>query len=281
MLSTRTKIALAAALQQAITALPRLAGRGTQTIANRSGIRWALDLSEGIDFAIWLLGAFERRTINAYSQIVRPGMTVVDIGANVGAHTLFLARLVGRQGRVIAVEPTAWAVKRLRTNLELNPELAAVVDVRQAMLVASTAEVLPAEIYASWPLHGRSVHPKLRAQSKSTSGAEAITLDQLAQREGIECINFIKLDVDGHEGAVLRGGLNVLRRDHPAIIFELSPYILAEAGDSAENLLTLLRELGYRPYDLSLRCLLPSDPRQLAQSITDGGSINAIAISAA
>ncbi len=278
MLTTRAKIALAATLQRTITALPRLAGRGTLTVANRSGIQWALDLGEGIDFAIWLLGGFERRTIAAYSRLVRPGMIVVDIGANIGAHTLFLARLVGPRGRVIAVEPTAWATQRLRANLDLNPELAAVVNVRQAMLVASADDKLPAEIYASWPLHGRSVHPKLRAQSKATAGAEAITLDQLAERNGIERVDFIKLDVDGHEGAVLRGGLNVLRRDHPAIIFELSPYILAEAGDSAENLLSLLHGLSYRLYDLTLHHPLPSDPRQLTQSIADGGSINAIAM---
>ena len=77
------------------------------------------------------MGAFEKRTVAAYSRLVRPGMTVIDIGANIGAHTLPLAKLVGPTGRVIAVEPTIWAVERLRANLDLNPPLRAIVDVHQ------------------------------------------------------------------------------------------------------------------------------------------------------
>jgi len=280
MLTTRSKIALAALLQRAVTAVPRMAGRGTRTVATRSGIRWALDLDEGIDFAIWLLGAFERSTVAAYAQIVRPGATTVDIGANIGAHTLFLARQVGPAGRVIAVEPTAWAVERLRANLALNEALAAVVDVRQVMLAASATEALPDTLYSSWPLHGADVHPKLRARPKSTAGARALTLDALLQIEGVEHVDFIKLDVDGHEGAVLRGAVGTLARDHPTIILELSPYILAEAGDSFDDLVGTLTRLGYRLYHLTSRRALPSDPALLARSIPDGGSINAIAVAA-
>lgn len=278
MLTTRTKIALAATLQQMITAVPGLAKRDAQVVVNRSGIRWSLDLNEGIDFSIWLLGAFERRTVAAYSRLVKPGDTVIDIGANIGAHTLFLSRLVGPQGRVVAVEPTAWAVQCLRRNLDLNPELARVVDVQQALLAATSGGPVPAEIYASWPLHGRDVHPKLRARPKSTSGAEAMTLDQLVQQKGIGRVDFIKLDVDGQEVAILNGGMETLRRDHPTIIFELSPYILAEAGDDAISLLSHLHDLGYRLYDLGLRRALSSDFAAVANKIPDGGGINVIAM---
>lgn len=281
MLTTRTKIALAAALQRAVTAVPRLAGRGTQTVATRSGIRWALDLDEGIDFSIWLLGAFERRTVAAYARLVRPGMTVLDIGANVGAHTLPLARLVGPTGRVVAVEPTDWAVERLRNNLALNGDLAAVVDVHQAMLVARTDDVLADTLYSSWPLHGRDVHPKLRAQPKSTSGARAVMLDQLVASAGIGRVDFVKLDVDGHEGAVLRGGIETFKRDRPAIVLELSPYILAEAGDSFEAMLALLYEYGYRLYELTSRRPLAREAADLARTIPEAGGINAIALAVA
>jgi len=276
MLTTRTKIALAGSIQRIVTAWPRLVGRSLDVVSRRSGIRWALDLNEGIDFSIWLLGAFERRTVAAYSSIIKPGMTVLDIGANVGAHTLFFARLVGPGGKVVAVEPTAWASGRLRANLQLNSELEKVVLVRQAMLVGSSGESLPDTIYASWPLDGHNVHPKLRAQAKATSGAKAITLDQLISEETIGRVDFIKLDVDGHEAAVLRGGLGVLRRDTPDIIFELSPHSLAEAGESATQMLQQLHDLGYRFYDLNLRTL-PMAPNDLVASITDGGGINIIA----
>jgi FkbM family methyltransferase len=277
MLSTRAKVAIAAALQRIVTAVPGLTD-GVQVKVKRSGIHWSLDLGEGFDFAIWLLGAFERSTVAAYSRIVRPGMTVVDIGANIGAHTLPLARLVGPGGRVIAVEPTAWAMQRLRANLALNPALAAVVQVRQAMLVAKPQDRLEDEIYASWPLHGRNVHPKLRAQPKSTAGASALTLDELVSSEHLARVDFIKLDVDGYDGAVLRGGLNTLKRDRPTMILELSPYLLAEKGDRLDNLLNLLAERGYRLHDLKSQRVLPSDADTLAKTIPSLGSINVIAM---
>ena len=149
MLSTRVKIALATIVQRLVMALKRLAGHGSKVEVERSGLRWALDLNEGIDFSIWLLGAFERRTVAAYSQLIRPGMTVLDIGANIGAHTLPLARLVGAHGTLIAIEPTAWASGRLQANLALNPGLAVHVRVRQALLTDRADAGLPASLYAS------------------------------------------------------------------------------------------------------------------------------------
>jgi hypothetical protein len=62
MLSTRAKIALAAIVHRFVSASRRVAGHGPNVEVRRSGLRWALDLEEGIDFSIWLLGAFERRT---------------------------------------------------------------------------------------------------------------------------------------------------------------------------------------------------------------------------
>src|SRR6266436_206522 len=117
MLSTHTKVKIARALSRAVRAARSLAGRDSNEVeVFRDGLKWRLDLEQGIDLAIYLLGAFERSTVNAYRKIVQPGDTVLDIGANVGAHTLHLARLVGNNGTVIAYEPTAYAVRKLRQN---------------------------------------------------------------------------------------------------------------------------------------------------------------------
>lgn len=276
MLSTRVKTAIAAVLQRIVLFTPGLTD-GEKVEVKRSGINWALDLNEGFDFAIWLLGAFERSTMDAYSRLVRPGMTVLDIGANIGAHTLPLARLAGPTGHVVAVEPTAWALEKLRANVALNPSLSPMIITRQAMMVASPQDRLEEEIYASWPLHDPTVHPKLRAQPKSTAGAVAVTMDDLVRREGLSRVDFIKLDVDGYEVSVLRGGMETLKRDRPAIILELSPYQLAEKGDNFEGLMALLVTCGYQLYDLKLRPF-PSDPRALAAKIPRFGSINGIAM---
>jgi FkbM family methyltransferase len=281
MLSTRVKIALAAFVQRIISAAQRLAGYGPKVEVTRSGLRWALDLNEGIDFSIWLLGAFERRTVAAYSKLVRSGMTVLDIGANIGAHTLPLARLIGPDGTLVAIEPTAWASGRLRANLGLNPDLMNRVSVRQAMLVDRPDVALPDTLYASWPLRADDVHPILRAEAKSTEGAQTIMLDALLERDGIKHVDFVKLDVDGHECAVVRGGLEMFKRDRPIVVLELSPYILLETGHSLAELLELLAECGYQLRSLGTNRPLPMTAAALQRLIPGHGSINAAATAAA
>src|SRR6185436_2807994 len=108
MLNTSRKIIFARWLSRAVIFLRRLTGRGAEIAVRRSGVLWHVDLNEGIDFSIWLLGGFEPRTLKQYEELVKPGAIVIDVGANVGAHTLPFARLVGPSGRVLAVEPTQW-----------------------------------------------------------------------------------------------------------------------------------------------------------------------------
>jgi len=277
MLTTKTKIALARLAQRPVMWSRRLRGAGPIATVDRRGLTWALDLNEGIDFAIYLLGAFEPETVRAYEKIVRPGMTVLDIGANVGAHTLHLARLVGDDGRVIAFEPTDWAFAKLKANLALNPALERRVTPVQAFLVDRAGREVEAEVPASWPLDGRDVHPKLRGRAMTAEGAVATTLDDWLTANAVTTVDFVKMDVDGHEGGVLAGAAQMLARDRPTILLELSPYILEERGGSLAGLLDPLEAVGYRLYGLGDGAPLPQDRLALASTIPIGAGINAIA----
>lgn len=86
---------VAKALYRAVKAARYLVGKRDQCIVTRRGFRFELDLSQGIDFAIYLMGAWELDTVAAVARCVKPGQAVLDIGANVGAITLELARAVG------------------------------------------------------------------------------------------------------------------------------------------------------------------------------------------
>src|SRR5208283_4389599 len=105
MLTTKQKVWLAARAYRCVSLGRSALGKGNGATVSRGGLRWQLDLSEGIDFAIYLLGAFERSTVITLQKLVKPGDMVFDIGANIGAHTLGLARSVGPAGRVYAFEP--------------------------------------------------------------------------------------------------------------------------------------------------------------------------------
>ncbi len=94
MLKTKQKIAIANIVQIGVMAIRRFFNKGPEARALRGGVEWLLDLREGIDFSIWLLGSFEPETVRCYRKIVKNGDVVLDIGANIGAHTLHLARAV-------------------------------------------------------------------------------------------------------------------------------------------------------------------------------------------
>jgi len=276
MLTTRRKIALARTVQKAVMAGRGAWCKGPRARVQRRGVAWDLDLREGIDFAIWLMGTFEPATVAACARLVRPGDIVFDIGANIGAHTLHLARAVGATGRVHAFEPTDWAREKLAANLALNPDLAARVVIVPAMLVAMRGAA-PPPLYASWPLDSAvAAHPLHGGRKMPATGANAVTLDDYVASAGLTRLDFIKLDIDGFEGGALRGARATLARFRPRMVLELSPHQLAEQGDSIEDLTALLDAMSYRLATLSGRAL-PRDGAALRSLIMPGASLNALA----
>jgi FkbM family methyltransferase len=275
---TATKIAGARLLYRAIHFGRALIGREDRTVVVRNGLHYALDLAQGIDLAIYLFGQFEPPTAAACARHVRPDWCVLDIGANIGAHTLNLARLVGAQGKVIAFEPTAYAFAKLQRNLALNPALAPRVTALQCFLGSADAAPAIDRVYAGWPLAGgRELHPKHRGEPMSTQGATMRRLDSVLDALGRPRVGFVKLDVDGYECEVLAGAAAMLARDRPVFVLELSPYVLVERGASLERLMGFFVPLGYRFYRERDDTLLPQDPGALAALVGDGSSINAIA----
>jgi hypothetical protein len=114
MLTTREKITMAKAGYHLIMAGRRRCGLPRRLEVERDGLARQLDLAEAIDFTIWLRGRFEPTTLALCERLLSPGAVVSDIGANVGAQTLPLARAVGTTGCVYAFEATAFAVEKLR-----------------------------------------------------------------------------------------------------------------------------------------------------------------------
>lgn len=278
-LNTAQKIKIAQLASSCVLLARRLTGRGTTATVQRGGVRWQLDLTEGIDFSIYLLGAFEPSTVRAYSRIITPGTTIVDVGANVGAHTLFLARLCGASGRVIAFEPTQYAFNKLRRNVELNPDIAGRVSCQQVMLVATANSAVEQAIYSSWPLQN-SVNSELHAEHKgrlmATAGATAETLDGALQRLGVHKVAFVKLDVDGYEAEVLEGAKHTFTRDRPDILMELAPFVFRDNMEKFVFMLNFFWALGYRLTDLSSGKILPENVQEVIHLIPENGGINVL-----
>jgi FkbM family methyltransferase len=278
MLTTKTKVSLARVAYKFISGGRRMLGKDDFVIVDRHGIRYHLDLSEGIDFSIYLLGAFEPGTQRTLKRLLKPGDTVFDIGANIGAHTLSLAQCVGPSGKVYAFEPTDFAFEKLRRNLALNPDSQARTFPQQLLLAAKPTEQSEQEIYASWPLQNDgSVHPKHRGRLVSAQHATVDTLDAFVARQDIRRLDLIKIDVDGHELPVLQGAVEALRCFRPILVMEMSPYIHAELHHNFAELVGLLKTAGYSLWNADNGQPVPLDVAQLERLIPDGASINVVA----
>ncbi|MCH9050040.1 MAG: FkbM family methyltransferase [Proteobacteria bacterium] len=277
-MKTKHKIALVRIVRAPIVLVRRLFGLGQMPVVTRAGLRWRLDLNEGIDFSIYFLRCYEFTTARAIRRLVGSGSTVLDIGANIGAHTLSFAQLVGPGGRVYAFEPTEFAYAKLMRNLDLNPEIAGRVTANQMMLVDRPDSEPPKHLYASWPLETKErVHPKHLGRALATDHATATTLDSYVERENLQKVDFIKLDVDGYECQVLRGARKTLERFRPVILSELAPYHLAEAGESVEELVSILESSNYVLLNLAGKRFLSSDADRLRSLVPEGTSKNVIA----
>lgn len=281
MLSTATKIRIARMLYFLLHAVRLPFGGRDQVRTRRHGINWNLDLREGIDLTIFTMGAFERDTLRALETLVRRGATVLDVGANIGAHTLHLARLVGGQGRVIAFEPTDFAIGKLRANLAENPDLASRVEVHQAFLVAQAGAPIDAAVASSWPVDGTAADDaQMGSRAMNVSGAVAMTVDSVIAASGDPDVQLIKMDVDGHELDVLEGARVLLERRHPIIVMELAPYVFHPPG-KFDQVVTLLAGLKYGFRRLGSSRELPTDPVALRALIPAGGSVNVVAFPSA
>jgi FkbM family methyltransferase len=252
LLPSRWNIALARAAYLAVSGARRLAGHGDEARVSRGGLEWVLDLREGLDLTIYVTGHFQRGVVDACRRLLPPGGVAMDIGANMGAQTLHLAAAAGPHGRVVAVEPTAYPLARLRRNLAANPALGPRVTTLQAFLVAGDGESIPEALPSSWRVAGdrTGAHPVHLGVPQATEGAVALTLDALVAREDLGRLDLVKLDVDGAEDDVLAGGETTLRRFRPAVVMEVAPYTLTDRGQAGDAPLRRLQHLGYRFTDL-------------------------------
>jgi len=277
-MKTTHKIAAARTIYHAVHAGRAVLGRTDQEIAVRDGVTYDLDLSQGIDFAIFLGNIYERQTKAALRKLVSPGSLVLDIGANIGAHTLHLAQLVGPNGRVMAFEPTDFAFRKLGRNLELNPSLAARVEAYHCFLTGADGASVPNAIYSSWPLAKEAgLHAKHLGREMQTETAQARSLDSILGERADRKVQLVKLDVDGFECDVLRGATSMLRDARPIFVMELAPYVLEERDASLDQLLSYFIPNGYVFYDERTRKPLPSSAKELHRMIANGAGINAIA----
>jgi FkbM family methyltransferase len=225
------------------------------------GITYELDLSEQIDRAIYLRG-WEPETAEFLRECVRVDHVVIEVGANVGAHTLLLADLVGPRGAVIAFEPTVWAQKKLAANMARNPRLSSRIVIR--------AELVTNHELATPNRNIRSSFPVANFSSCEIVCSPPMALDALA----LQRLDLIKIDVDGYDYKVLQGATQLLAQFKPWVLIELCEYTLSAQGDSIRDIFALLFSLGYDAF--SVDGLPIRGVEEVLQSVRATGQLNGV-----
>ncbi|HEY5743249.1 MAG TPA: FkbM family methyltransferase [Terrimicrobiaceae bacterium] len=203
-----------------------------------------------LDCQIIAFGAYDPALHRFLRSAVRPGMVCFDVGANIGAVSLHLASLAGPAGKVFCFEPAPHIFQRLKTNAE-HSRYAAVLDARQLALsdANGTSVLHVARTSARNQGMGSLVnddHPHLSSDVE----VPTMTLNEFCRVEAVSRIDFIKMDVQGAEPLVLRGGRDVLTRHQPDLMIEISPYDLGLGGWTGRDLVALLEDLNYRCFPL-------------------------------
>jgi FkbM family methyltransferase len=199
------------------------------------GMRW---IAGSTPHGAWL-GTLERAALGQFVSRLRPGMTVWDIGANVGLYTLPSARAVGARGRVYAFEPMPRNLQFLHRHIALNH--LGNVEVCEVAVVDRGSTLLMAEGDSPSEFH---------ADPHGTWEVRAVALDEWLAESGASPPDLVKIDVEGSDDAVLRGGAQTLAVHRPWIH-------LAVHGDrQRRECARLLTGWGYRlgslEYDKSL-----------------------------
>ena len=265
-MKTKSKIFIAKIISKLITFFISK----NQTVV-RNKIKWNLNLNEGIDLSIFLFGNSEKKILNLsklFSKRNDP-LIMIDIGANIGSVSLILAKKF-KDSKVYAIEPTNYAFNKLSTNLDLNDDLKDRVFLKQ-LFVSENKK--PQKVWSSWNFEkSNNKHQKHMGTLKEIKQNSYIRLEEFIETEKLTSVDFIKLDVDGHELDVLKSGEKSLAKIKPVIFIEIAPYLYPEFGYSCEELIKFIKNLNYNFYDENLNKV--EDISSIIKNIKDGSSKN-------
>ncbi len=203
------------------------------------GLHVQIYLSNDVSKQLYIAGCFEPNEFAFLDKVLAPGMTFIDAGANDGLFTLFAAQRVGLTGQVWAFEPSQREFVRLQRNLQLN-QLGNVRAFKVALgNIDGQAELKIADDEHS----GQNTLGDFAYQIELARRERVRTnrLDELVQGDRLSRVDFIKLDVEGAELAVLAGARGVLARQQPVLLLEVNENALHLQNANGAAIVEFLR----------------------------------------
>lgn len=190
---------------------------------------------------------WEPYTTALCKRLIKPGMTIIDVGANIGYYTLLFSKLANKSGKVLAVEPNPAAFDLLYENCLLNSVFTRC-NMYFTRAAASDSEE-SADLYIGNNRMGSSSLYNQWGLTKDIN-VSARKLDNIVNDWKFKKVDFVKIDVEGAEISVLKGMEEIIDNDRPIMIIEASPRCLARAGYDIGNLFLTLWQTNYKTWEI-------------------------------
>jgi FkbM family methyltransferase len=194
----------------------------------------------------YITGLYEKSCTQVLREHLRQASLVLDIGANLGYFSIFMAKHAGGNCQILAFEPMPDTFGLLERNIKLN-NLTNVNAIKAAVSDKSGDVELLSDARQRLSKTASIVGYRLEGEAKKTT-AQAIRIDQYF--EGAEQLpDLIKVDVEGGELAVLNGARAAIRRGRPTLVIEIHGW----GSEDSQKVLDLLADVGYSANILEIR----------------------------
>ena len=193
--------------------------------------------SGGIHTDLFMHGYREPEGTRTMQEIMKPDMTVLDIGANIGYYALMEAKACKR---VIAIEPDEKNYRDLNYNVQLNNY----VNITTHRMAAGDTEGVINFALSNIP----NWHRVAAGGEKRIVSVPVSTVDNILSRMGKPKIDLLRMDVEGYEYNILNGARETIKRDRPMMFLEIHRDLIKHFGKTARQLFELLAEYDYSVY---------------------------------
>lgn len=208
-------------------------------------------LPEDVSTNIWRYSSFEGDVCLFMLDFLQEGMTFIDIGAHYGFFTLLGSYLVGKEGKVLAFEPTPTTYQQLLKNVTNHSKYPNV----ETYNCAAYSEGSEIEFY-DYGLENSAYNSAFGSRKvdssstgKNTIIVKARRIDDILREKELKSPNLIKIDAESSEMHVLKGMIKTLRNYEPNIIIELGDFEIHGVPESKE-IIKWLRHVNYSPYEV-------------------------------
>ncbi len=215
-------------------------------VDTQDDLKFQINTNSYIEYSVFTLGYYEKEVASIIRSVLKEGDVALDIGANVGIHTILMAKCVGDTGKVIAFEPLESIRKRLTKNLDLNNFKNVIIDQRA---LSNTIE--EKEIFFDADRHNQGMFSLTWEFQNTNQKIQINKGDDVILEHGLERIDLIKMDIEGYEIFALDGLRRSIEKFKPAIIFEFSNYYHEQENKTLESdLINFLKNIGYTTFSI-------------------------------